>query len=153
MDTFKRRSLSSIAFAYPADVTSETGRKKHKHKVMREFPETLKADLCVLNDKVIKADLLFYTEHPNAWHTALCSANKQLKMAGNKAMRQLYLDTVPKFNINIYNNGTVMIQGSEDSLEKFEMDFTNIKYLVEREKKIPASNSSIFYTSVVCMTL
>ena len=146
MDTFKQpggrslsslafkqpggRSLSSLAISYPDSANSETARKKYKAKTLRDFPEALKADFMVLNDREIKADLLFYTDDPNAWDTAFRSAMTDLKMAGNKTMRQLYLDTSPKFTVNLYNNGTVMAQGSETSLEEFEKDFPNLSELV-----------------------
>ena len=83
----------------------------------------------VLNDREIKVDLLFYTDDPNAWHTALRSV-----IAGNTTMRQLYLATSPKFTVNLYNNGTVMVQDSETSLEEFEKDFPELKELALAER-------------------
>ncbi|KAJ8348988.1 hypothetical protein SKAU_G00275770 [Synaphobranchus kaupii] len=102
-----------MSFAYPAEVTSETGRKKYKQKILREFPETLKADIFILNDKETKADLLFYTEHPNAWHTALCLANKQLKMA---APRTPQTPRTPGF-----------VQRIQDCLSLLEVEITEFK--------------------------
>ncbi|KAI7811058.1 hypothetical protein IRJ41_009861 [Triplophysa rosa] len=128
------RDISNLTITYPDDITSETAKKKFKTKLIKESPETLKADFMQINDRTIKADLLFYTDHPNAWHSALCSAYKDFNMCGNKAMRQLYLDTTPKFNINLYHNGTIMIQGSEYRLEQFEKDFASLKVLAEKEK-------------------
>ena len=75
----------------------------------------------MINGRETKADLLFYTEHPDVWHSTLRTDNKHFKMCGNKTMRQLYIDGSPKFNINIYKTGTIMIQGSETNLEKFEI--------------------------------
>ncbi|KAJ8360504.1 hypothetical protein SKAU_G00170290 [Synaphobranchus kaupii] len=135
MDTLEGRSLSSLsslAISYPDNGSSDTARKKYKAKLLRDFPETLRADFMIFKDEERKTDLLFYTEHPNDWHTALSSAIKDLKMAGNKAMRQLFLETTPKFNINLYNNGTVMIQGSTHRLEQFERNFDRTTVSVQR---------------------
>ncbi|XP_041939849.1 flocculation protein FLO11-like [Alosa sapidissima] len=134
MATLKGRSFSSPAVSYPATVNSETQRKKYKEQLLRDSPETLVTDFMVLNGKETKVDLVFFTSHPEAWHQTLSSYNKAFKMAGNKAMRQLYLDSKPKFNINIYNNGTVMIQGSETGLDQFERDFSKLKARVEKVK-------------------
>lgn len=69
--------FSALAICYPNDIITENGRKKYKAKILWDFPETLRAEFTILNDNIIKADLLFYTEHPNAWHTALLSAKNR----------------------------------------------------------------------------
>ncbi|MGH0130857.1 UNVERIFIED_CONTAM: hypothetical protein FKN15_043636 [Acipenser sinensis] len=42
-----------------------------------------------------------------------------------------------RLSINVYYNGTIMIQGTEASLELFEKDFQALKELAEKEKKTP----------------
>lgn len=74
----EERDLSSPAITYCDDVISNSARKKYKTKLIRESPDTLRADLMHTNERKIKADLVFYTEHPSAWHSALCSTFKDL---------------------------------------------------------------------------
>lgn len=79
MATFEKskgQSLSTLTINYLDDITTESAQKNIKLKFLGDFPETLSADFSTLNYKIIKADLLFYTKHPNAWHSAHLSANK-----------------------------------------------------------------------------
>lgn len=71
---------------YPVNVTSETQKKKLRAQLLKECPETLRTDFTHLNNKRVKSDLLFYRENPEAWHSALRKAYKNLKMSGNKVM-------------------------------------------------------------------
>ena len=84
----------------------------------------------------VKADLLFYTQQPEAWHATVHAEYTNLKMGGNKSIRQLYTNTEPKFNMNFYNNGTIMIQGSQIKLEEFEREFPRLKALAEKLRTI-----------------
>lgn len=137
-------SLSSLTISYPKEANSESKKKKYKAELLRKHPETLRADFTLLHGKILKSDLVFYTEHPDFWHTTLLAEQKELKMCGNKTIRQLYLETTPKFNINFYKTGTVMIQGPAYKLEEFEKDFQRLKSLVEKTKptQVPTPTSS-----------
>ena len=73
-----------------------------------------------LNNKKEETDLLFYTDNPHASYTAIGKAYKDFKMSGNKSMRQLFLDTTPKSNINLSHNGPGMVQGPEPRYNTFE---------------------------------
>lgn len=52
---------------YPEDVQD---KEKYIYKLLREHPETLRADLST--DGTI-SDLQFYTEYTEAWYMAFCS--------------------------------------------------------------------------------
>lgn len=97
--------------------------------------------------------LLFYTDYPNAWHTALHKANNELKMSENRTMTQLYIDSNPKWNIYIFNNGTVIVQSSVASLDTFVQYFNQIKPLVAKLKtsppKLPTTASISFVSQDV----
>jgi hypothetical protein len=60
-------------------------------------------------------------------------------MSEKRTMRQLYIDSTPKCNIDIHNNGTVMDQGSEASLDQFVYYFDQIKPLLAELKTAPLS--------------
>ncbi|XP_058863011.1 mucin-6-like [Acipenser ruthenus] len=109
---------------------------------MKESPETLITDCSLAGGKRTKTNLLFYTQHPTAWHTALCTAHSNIKLGGICKGRQLRIgdETDPdstRLSINVFYNGTIMIQGTEASLELFEKDFQALKELAEKEKKNP----------------
>ncbi|XP_058852600.1 uncharacterized protein LOC131699533, partial [Acipenser ruthenus] len=69
------RGQTSSVIRYPDEVTSAKAKKLYKNKLMKESPETLIADCSLAGDKRTKTNLLFYTEHPTAWHTTLCTAH------------------------------------------------------------------------------
>lgn len=71
MDAFSWQCFRDLAVTYPENVTSESGKNVFRNKLPRESPETLRADFILKANMKIKGDLLFYTDHPNAWHTAL----------------------------------------------------------------------------------
>ncbi|MGH0192066.1 UNVERIFIED_CONTAM: hypothetical protein FKN15_002812 [Acipenser sinensis] len=136
------RGQTSSVIRYPDEVTSAKAKKLYKNKLMKESPETLIADCSLAGGKRTKTNLLFYTEHPTAWHTALCTAHSNIKLGGICKGRQLRIgdETDPdstRLSINVFYNGTIMIQGTEASLELFEKDFQALKELAEKEKKTP----------------
>lgn len=53
--------------------------------------------------------------------------------------RQLTLegDNDTKLTVNLYHNGTVMVQGPETSLNEFQRNFENLKLEVQKIKKDP----------------
>ncbi|MGH0136039.1 UNVERIFIED_CONTAM: hypothetical protein FKN15_058803 [Acipenser sinensis] len=136
------RGQTSSVIRYPDEVTSAKAKKLYKNKLMKESPDTLIADCSLAGGKRTKTNLLFYTEHPTAWHTALCTAHSNIKLGGICKGRQLRIgdETDPdstRLSINVFYNGTIMIQGTEASLELFEKDFQALKELAEKEKKTP----------------
>ncbi|MGH0149497.1 UNVERIFIED_CONTAM: hypothetical protein FKN15_034653 [Acipenser sinensis] len=132
------RPLSPV-FQFPGEVKSAQARKQHKHRVLRESPETLIADCFQAGENTVTTNLLLFTEHTDAWHTAICKMYVHVKKGGICQGRQLKIredadsdHTV--FTVNLYQNGTIMIQGSEASLVSFEKNFLALKELAESAK-------------------
>ena len=50
--------------------------------------------------------------------------------------------TCPVFTINIYNNGTVIVQESENSLDNFQNNFQKMKEDAEKEAKADSTNKT-----------
>ncbi|MGH0119380.1 UNVERIFIED_CONTAM: hypothetical protein FKN15_022515 [Acipenser sinensis] len=87
----------------------------------------------------VTTNLLLFTEHTDAWHTAIWKMYVHVKKGGICQGRQLKIredadshHTV--FTVNLYQNGTIMIQGSEASLVSFEENFLALKELAESAK-------------------
>ena len=121
---------------YPEELRSAKARKLYKHKVLKDNPDTLTADTALSGDKSITTNLLFHTEHTIAWHISLCSHFKHIRKRGICNGRQIIIfedeEKDPdntKLTINLYHNGTVLIQGSEAGLSCFEKQFKALKEL------------------------
>lgn len=126
-------------FEYPADINTDTGRQQFRLKLQRENPEILFKDCYVGKGKMIPTNLLFHTEHTTAWHAAFCTHFKFHTKKGICKGRQICIfeDTnkESKFlTVNIYQNGTVMVQGNQAALCLFEEAFPTVKELSESEK-------------------
>ncbi|MGH0141296.1 UNVERIFIED_CONTAM: hypothetical protein FKN15_026605 [Acipenser sinensis] len=66
------QTAESREFQYLAKRSSAQARKQHKLSVLRENLECLYTYYSGTGDKMKKSNLIFYTEHLNAWHTAVC---------------------------------------------------------------------------------
>ncbi|ROL55333.1 hypothetical protein DPX16_22809 [Anabarilius grahami] len=118
-------------FIYPQK-SSEHSRQLLRHKQMKERPDTLFAE----QDHSVMTNLLFYTEHGSLWHTAFCQHFTFTKKRGICKGRQILAfedaeknDETRYLTLNLYQNGTVMVQGSESALKVFIEDFEHIKTL------------------------
>ncbi len=89
---------------------------------MKDTPETLFAD----QDHSVLTNLLFYSEHSPLWHTAFCQhfpfTKKRCICKGRQIL--VFEDTendneTRYLTLNLYQNGTVMIQGSKSALKVF----------------------------------
>ncbi|RXM29980.1 hypothetical protein EOD39_8265 [Acipenser ruthenus] len=92
-------------------------------------------DYYTLGHSRTKNNLLFYTQHPSACHIALCSTYNNIRKTGIGGGRQLTAFENSDahrtmLNVNVYNNGTIMVQGSESRLGSFEHSFPALR---ERE--------------------
>lgn len=130
-----------LAIQYPDSVKSASAKKEFKHKMLRENPETLTADFSQIGDRCIPTNLLLYTEYTEAWHSAICKHYRHFKKNGICNGRQITVyeeenSDSTLLTVNIYHNGTVMLQGSEASLSSVQRDFGVIKALAEDEKPI-----------------
>ncbi|MGH0127692.1 UNVERIFIED_CONTAM: hypothetical protein FKN15_021522 [Acipenser sinensis] len=132
----------SIEIEYPEELSSAKARKNYKDRVLRESPETLIANYSTVDNCRVKCNLLLYTEHPSTWHSTLCSTYCNIRKGGISRGRQLTVfedsdaDSV-MLTVNVYHNGTVMVQGRESSLDLFEQSFPALRKRVERAKTIP----------------
>ena len=110
---------------YPPEDSSKESRKEFKDIFLKERPERLFADY----RKLKVCNLIFYTPVQSAWESAICSHYQSDEREELPNGRQLQLkdkegpDTVT-IKVNIYTNGTVMVQGD---LRQFEEDFQTIK--------------------------
>ncbi len=91
----------------------------------------------------VRCNLLFFTEHPSSWHTTFCSNMTCMRKGGISKGRQRTLegDNDTKLTVNLYHNGTVMVQGPETSLNEFQRNFRNLKKEVQKIKKDPEVKS------------
>ncbi|MGH0141572.1 UNVERIFIED_CONTAM: hypothetical protein FKN15_026301 [Acipenser sinensis] len=87
-------TLSEIK--YSEEVRFAQAKRQHKNKALRQSPETLIADYTVLGECRVKSNLLFYTQHPTAWHTALCKTYPCIRKRGSSPTQQLR-DEVTRF--------------------------------------------------------
>ncbi|ROL48810.1 hypothetical protein DPX16_23321 [Anabarilius grahami] len=110
-----------------------------KEIILRENPEILLSDYSGPEDNRVRCNLLLFTEHPSVWHTILCSAMTCRRKGGISKGRPLTLegDNETKLTVNLYQNGTVMVQGPETSLNEFQRNFKNLKLEVQKIKKDP----------------
>lgn len=129
----------AISLLYPPDVTNKAARKAFKQKSLKERPETLFADLFKTGDV---SNLIFFTDQPLAWHSAICAHYPCVKKEGISSGWQIKIKDTEDLRstmttVNLYKNGTVMVQGN---LKLFKMDFPLIK---ERAKQEKASSTDI----------
>ncbi len=104
----------AVPLLYPQDVKSESSRKAHKQKVMKERPETLFSDSYKNGDI---SNLTFFTEQPLAWHSSIKTHYPSVKKEGicngwKLKVREAEDPDSPMTSVNIYKNGTVMVQGN-----------------------------------------
>ncbi len=110
----------SIPITYPYKATNEILKKKHKKKLLKDRPETLYSDL-YKNGEV--SNIIFYTEDPEAWHSAIRQHYPTVIRKGISNGWKLQVkeeddsESDVMITANLYKNGTVMIQGN---LKKFE---------------------------------
>ncbi len=111
--------------------------------ILKENPEMLLSDYSGPDNNRVRCNLLFFTEHPSSWHTILCSNMTCMRKGGISKGRQLTLegDNDTKLTVNLYHNGTVMVQGPETSLNEFQRNFGNLKKEVQKIKKDPEVKS------------
>ncbi|KAM9415602.1 uncharacterized protein ACWYII_024383 [Salvelinus alpinus] len=125
------RCSEVIKIHYPVSVKNDKARKDHKMKLLMENQETLFADY-YKNGNI--SNLIFHTNHPLAWHSAILAHYPSVKRGGvNEGWKLRILDNEDEesANINLYKSGTVMVQGNH---KQFQLDFHLIKELAQQEK-------------------
>ncbi|KAF4099779.1 hypothetical protein G5714_019905 [Onychostoma macrolepis] len=138
----------SIPITYPYKATNEILKKKHKEKLLKDRPETLYSDL-YKNGEV--SNIIFYTEDPEAWHSAIRQHYPTVIIKGisNGWKLQVKEEDDSESNVmitaNLYKNGTVMIQGN---LKQSEKDFLQIKGKAQLNKTSPNTLKQAEDTSI-----
>lgn len=120
---------------YSDDLKSAWARKTHKLSVLSHNPECLYADHAEFMDKRIRTNLIFHTEHIDLWKAILC---QQFPLANHKKIYNGYQISSENEGlacsvqtVNLYKNGTVLVQGNEASLLVFENLFPSLKTEVD----------------------
>lgn len=67
------RKLRPLVISYPNELKNAQAKKAYKHKRLKENPETLRGDFTQTGTNITITNLLFYTDHTEAWHRALCT--------------------------------------------------------------------------------
>ncbi|KAL6459079.1 hypothetical protein MHYP_G00325510 [Metynnis hypsauchen] len=136
----------SRTFEFPTEIRSESSRQQHKQKAQRENHETLFKDCGIIKGKRTTTNLLFYTGHSTAWHSAIHKYFTHTTKRGIFKGRQIYVfedaetDSENRLlTVNLYHNGTVMVQGREEARLKFEGAFPHLTALAECEKHSTSS--------------
>jgi len=124
---------------YPSEVKSDTARKIFKQKLLSNNPETLFADLFKTGEV---CNLIFFSDHPRAWHKAIIQHYPSVKKEGicngwKVKIREPNDPDSTAITVNIYKNGTVMIQGD---LKTFQADYRTISEIVKHEKAVPSES-------------
>ncbi len=132
--------VEAIPLSYPQDVKNESARKTYKQKILKERPETLFSDTYKTGDV---SNLIFLTDQPLAWHSAISAHYPSVKKKGicngwKLKIKEAEDPDTAMTSVNIYKNGTVMVQGN---LKQFEMDFLLIKERAQQEKSTLPDNT------------
>ncbi len=117
-----------VAIQYPSDITTESARKNYKQKLLKDNPEILFADSFKTGEF---CNLIFFTDHPNIWHKAIINHYPSVKKEGicngwKVKIREPCDPDNTMITVNIYKNGTVMVQGH---LKTFQTDYSAIMKL------------------------
>lgn len=139
----------SIPITYPSKATNEILKKRHKENLLKNSPETLYSDLYRTGEV---SNIIFYTEDPEAWHSAIRHHYPTVIRKGISNGWKLQIkegddsdsDSDVTITANLYKNGTVMIQGK---LKQFEKDFLQIKEKAQLSKISPNTQKSAEDTS------
>ncbi|KAL7879322.1 hypothetical protein SRHO_G00015760 [Serrasalmus rhombeus] len=118
---------------YPPELKSDAARKQFKHKLLKEKPGTLSADLYKTREV---SNLIFYSDRPSSWHKALISHYPSVKKEGICNGREIKIKDPTDMEtimttVNIYKNGTLMVQGD---LAEFQESFNNLRDVTEKER-------------------
>ncbi|KAM9471733.1 uncharacterized protein ACWYII_007451 [Salvelinus alpinus] len=127
---------------YPPDIKTEKAKKSFKGLLMGQNHECLFADLTSCKTR---ANLIFNTKRGHIWKRVICNHFPFSKKRGISQGCQISIfEEADHSNtyqtVNVYNNGTVLIQGNDSSLQAFENRFTTLKaeaeIISETEEKV-----------------
>lgn len=126
---------------YPSEIKSDSARKNYKQKLLSNNPETLFADLFKTGEI---CNLIFFSDHPSAWHKAIIKHYPSVKKEGicngwKVKIREPQDPDSTMITVNIYKNGTVMVQGN---LKLFQADYRAIAEAMKHEKALLSESLS-----------
>ncbi len=132
-----------MEIVYPADFKGDK-RKAFKQTLLHEHPESLYVDM---TSQEKRTNLIFYTERNLIWKSVINEHFPYTKKRGICKGSQICIfesaDHSSHFQtINLYNSGTVLIQGNEASLQAFEKSFPLLKQTVEEESPYSVKEES-----------
>ena len=134
--------IAGCEIQYPEQLITAQQKKDCKMNMLRANLETLLADFSKKNNQKVKCNLVFFTQHPENWHTAICEQFTHIKKNGISKGRQItaYEEadrSSPILTVNIYHNGSVTIQGSDNSLDNFGNSFQTLKTIAASKVSPP----------------
>ncbi|KAL1249381.1 hypothetical protein QQF64_020386 [Cirrhinus molitorella] len=125
---------------YPSEIKTESAKKNYKQKLLSNNPETLFADLFKTGEI---CNLIFFSDHPSAWHKAIIkhypSVKKGICNGWKVKIREPQDPDDTMITVNIYKNGTVMVQGN---LKIFQADYRAIAEAMKHEKALLSESLS-----------
>lgn len=122
------RKRHSLAVFHPSELKNAQAKKIYKQKLLRENPETLRADFSQTGAELSITNLLLYSENTEAWHWTICTHCTHHNKRGICSSREIAIkdkDSDSAFlNVNVYHNGTISIA----SLGSVHEDFNTLKF-------------------------
>ncbi|ROJ48422.1 hypothetical protein DPX16_23470 [Anabarilius grahami] len=105
-------SSDCVPTHYPSEIKTDSARKNYKQKLLTNSPETLFADLFKTGEI---CNLIFFSDHPSAWHKAIINHYPSVKKEGicngwKVKIREPHDPDSTVITVNIYKNGTVMLR-------------------------------------------
>lgn len=119
---------------HSSELNSAKTQKNYKMDILLRNPEILYAEYTEEQGEKIKTNLMFNTMRTNTGEEA------HLRGICNSCQLVIHTEELdnPELTINIYNTGTVLIQGNTENLQQFEDNFNNLK-TNDNEDKILSS--------------
>ena len=81
--------IAGCEIQYPEQVITAQQKKDFNKNVLCANPETLVADFSKKNNQRVKCNRVFFTQHPENWHTAICEQVTHIKKNGISKGRQI----------------------------------------------------------------
>ena len=133
---------SASVITFPEELPEEE-RKERKRNELLANPESLFAAYRLIRyrkreeERRAKTNLVFHTHHPGVWHSTVCGVFPHTEKKHIDYGRQVKVSEQPdserpELTINVYDNGTVMVQGGERHLDQFQNNFLSLKKVVEQ---------------------
>ena len=146
MERGRTEVWDEMKIPYPVNIKeNEKKRKTFKNKHLLLNPEHLYADATIKGDWM--TNLIFFTSRPKVWQESICRTydvpRDKLRVINHGSQVTILNDTGSTFlNINIYDTGTVVINGDDPNLREFKSTFFELKTKMEESDHMPKSEES-----------